>query len=91
MEELGHERVDLFKIDCEGCEWQSYQDWAQADLRQILVEVHNSPPAVVNDFFFKLHDAGFVIFHKEPNTQFSNGNCQEIGFLKMAKSFLSTE
>lgn len=89
MEILGHERVDLFKIDCEGCEWQSYEDWTKADLRQILVEVHDSPPAVVNDFFLKLHHAGFVIFHKEPNTQFSFGRCQEIGFFKMAKSFFS--
>lgn len=89
MEVLGHDRVDLFKIDCEGCEWQSYQDWTKADLRQILVEVHDSPPAVVNDFFLKLHNAGFVIFHKEPNTQFSFGKCQEIGLFKMAQSFFS--
>ena len=90
MAELGHKAIDVFKIDCEGCEWQSYQDWIQADLRQLLVEVHDSPAPVVNDFFQGIHHAGYVMFHKEPNIQFSNGRCQEIGFLKMAKTFLST-
>jgi hypothetical protein len=89
MTELRHGRVDIFKIDCEGCEWQSYKDWIRADLRQIVVEVHDSPVAAVNDFFQGIHDAGYVMFHKEPNIQFSNGQCQEISFLKMQKSFFS--
>lgn len=89
MDTLGHSRVDIFKIDCEGCEWQSFKDWTSADLRQILVEVHDSPAAVVNDFFQTLQNAGFVLFHKEANTQFANGKCQEVGFLKIAKSFFT--
>jgi hypothetical protein len=89
MTSLGHEQVDIFKIDCEGCEWQSYKDWLGVDLRQVLVEVHDSPGVVVNDFFQSIHDAGYVMFYKEPNIQFSNGRCQEISFLKMSKSFFS--
>ena len=44
VHELGHEhrRIDLFKIDCEGCEFSTVQGWfdAKVDIRQILVEIH---------------------------------------------------
>ena len=36
-------------------------------MRQILVETHNGPMPNGRDFFFNLHDAGFVIFSKEAN------------------------
>jgi hypothetical protein len=71
IKELGHEGrpIDIFKIDCEGCEWSTYKDWISADLRQILVEVHRVP-AVAQDFFSDLQKAGYVSFvsslHYEP-------------------------
>jgi len=88
---LGHEGrvVDVFKIDCEGCEWRSYKDWFSGvmDLRQILVEVHNVPPVAI-DFFQDLHDKGYVIFSKEPNLGgASSGGCVEYSFLKLDKSY----
>ena len=88
MQELGHvgRRVDIFKIDCEGCEWQTYRDWFEADLRQILVETHltcSSTPS----FFQELHDNGYVIFHKEPNIQYCKGECVEFSFLKLEKEY----
>jgi hypothetical protein len=88
---LGHVNrpIDLFKIDCEGCEWFSYKDWIDpnsVDIRQIQVEVHEAPPNV-NEFFQNIHDANFAMFHKEPNIQFADGNCVEFSFLKMARSF----
>ena len=61
--ELGHEGrpIDVFKIDCEGCEWLTYKDWIGADIRQILVEVH-LVPIVAQDFFSDLQKAGYVTF-----------------------------
>merc|ERR1711971_500551 len=73
---LGHEGrvVDVFKIDCEGCEWQTYKDWfdSKITLMQILVEVHRSPPQAI-DFFETMQSYGYVTFHKEPNTAFGGG------------------
>ena len=58
IQELGHDnrRIDVLKIDCEGCEWTTYQDWlftsnnsntthpvVRADIRQILIETHAVP------------------------------------------------
>ena len=88
VEILGHvgRRIDIFKIDCEGCEWGAYKDFLKQDLRQILIEVH-SVSDVTAQFFDELHDAGYVIFHKEPNIQWSGGACTEFSFLKLAKDY----
>ncbi len=43
LEKLGHKGrvIDIFKIDCESCEWETYQQFIESgDLRQILVEVN---------------------------------------------------
>jgi len=92
VEKLGHTNrvIDVFKIDCENCEWETYTDWlsADVDIRQILVEVHNVPYQAV-DFFKSHQNAGYVTFHKEPNTQYADGNCQEYCFLKLDKAFFS--
>jgi hypothetical protein len=75
LKELRHDKrtIDIFKIDCEGCEWFSYKDWINPsiDIRQIQVEVHESPP-IVNEFFEGLHDASFAMFHKEPNIHWAS-------------------
>lgn len=88
--DLGHEgrTIDIFKIDCEGCEWKTYKDWAdpEVDIRQLLVEVHEVPPEA-QDFFTHLQNAGFVIFHKEPNIQYGGGKCNEYALLKLDKEF----
>ena len=88
MKELGHEgrSIDLFKIDCEWCEWITVSDWLTVDMRQILVEVHNAPMPHARDFFYELHDAGFVIFSKEANYQAGAG-AAEYAFLKLHPDF----
>eukprot|EP00051_Salpingoeca_urceolata_P017544 m.239993 g.239993 ORF g.239993 m.239993 type:complete len:384 (-) comp18985_c1_seq2:7-1158(-) len=92
VRELGHANrtIDILKIDCEGCEWSTFRTWLGQGfiIRQILVEVHDwgagKPP---HDFFLHFAKAGYVIFHKEPNTMWSGGKCVEFAFLLMDPSF----
>ena len=55
VNELGHNNrtVDIFKIDCEGCEWSTAKHWFEADitLRQIQIELHKSNPKTTPEFF----------------------------------------
>ena len=91
---LGHENldmIDIFKIDCEGCELETYKDWTGPGiptLHQIQVEIHDAPPAVIN-MFDVLEEEGYVRYHKEPNIQFGGGNCIEYGLVKLDKEFFS--
>lgn len=91
---LGHENretIDIFKIDCERCEWSTWQDWFGPSipmLQQILIEVHDTPLQHTLPFFDGLmKDRGYVMFHKEPNIQFAGGNCVEFSFLKLHDEF----
>ena len=92
IQKLGHvgRTIDIFKIDCEGCELATFEGWFEADvtLKQILVEVHNSPTNV-NDFFNRIQEEGYVTFHKEPNIKYAPGStlCVEYAFLKLTKDF----
>lgn len=89
--ELGHAQreVDILKIDCEGCEWDTYMTWFDDTLppRQILIELHDgtsgSSPVVAMRFMRYLKDHGYVIFHKEPNTLGCYGKCIEYSFLRL--------
>lgn len=90
IHELGHSnrQIDIFKIDCEWCEWTTYKQWLEnaGNLRQILVETHNAPLPNAPDFFFSLHDAGYVIFSKEANFP-NGGGGVEFAFLRLDPSF----
>jgi len=90
--ELGHESrpIDIFKIDCEGCEWFTYLDWIPLDIRQVQIEVHMTPPVAI-PFFEAFHNANFAIFHKEANVMGPRGDCFEYSFIKMAPSFFRRE
>jgi|UniRef100_A0A8J9TDA8 hypothetical protein len=86
--------IDLFKIDCEWCEWSNYKDWVDVDARQILVEVHGLPstnPATNplntkgSDFFNAFRENSYAMFSKELNPY--NSECYEIGYIKLAKEF----
>lgn len=103
---LGHENrtIDLFKIDCEGCEWFTFRDWIGADMRQILVETHELPVAGpdpvrfgrtvlplmnASDFFDEFTKNGYVLFNKEANGGWGRGTCFEWSFLKLHREFFS--
>ena len=101
VKDLGHEHrtLDILKIDCEGCEWTTFESWFEAPVKisQILVEVHQGttvkkgdhendalwPPA--KRLFTKLHREGFHVFHKEPNVQWTAfGNlCLEFSLVRL--------
>jgi hypothetical protein len=94
QQRLGHQhrRIDIFKIDCEGCEWSTYRDWLHPDIdiRQILIETH-SIPAEPNVFFDRFLDMGFVPFSKEANTHPAakpQGTLFEWGFIRLHSEFL---
>lgn len=97
MKMLGHENldvIDVFKIDCEGCEWTSFEDWLAPDmprLNQILIELHKPPRSTATKFFDTLQAAGYVRFHKEANIQFFEGGAIEYAFLKLSKDFFPEE
>lgn len=81
-EELGHKKeqrkIDILKIDCEGCEWLAmppvFDAMARGELKidQIQIEVHiysKDPPAFekVRSFFQGVDKAGLRVTHKERN------------------------
>ena len=100
LEKLGHvgKRIDIFKIDCEGCEWSTYQDWISdtVDIRQLLVETHASrqriPQLSLSKFYGDLYAKGFVPYSKEANTLSivkPPGECFEYSFIKLAPTFFA--
>mmetsp|Transcript_13637 Transcript_13637/g.21609 ORF Transcript_13637/g.21609 Transcript_13637/m.21609 type:complete len:244 (-) Transcript_13637:78-809(-) len=87
------EKIDLFKIDCEGCEYDIFPQFFNVvpALRQVLIELHGvtakNSDTHVNQIFNGFMDNGYAIFHKEPNTLGCKGSCIEYGFIKLAKGF----
>lgn len=92
MQDLDHgnREIDILKIDCEGCEWSSYESWLDKGIRirQILIELHQgtegATPLPAMKFMESLSQRGFVIFHKEPNIQWAGGACIEYAFVRLA-------
>lgn len=89
LKELGHEtrRIDILKVDCEGCEWATYKDWIGHDIGQIAIEVHGVPydkmdPSSLFDAF---PQNGFAMYSKEVNPL--GPQAVEFSFLKMHPSF----
>lgn len=93
VRELGHvgRTIDVFKVDCEGCEWSTAKTWMEAGvhLRQILVELHQVNVPGTMDFFDLMYENNYVIFHKEPNIQYWNygGGAIEYSFLKLTENY----
>lgn len=71
--ELGHDRIDILKMDIEGAEYAALEDLARANLRidQILVEFHHRMPGYsprqTRDAIALLNGLGYRIFHVSPS------------------------
>ena len=81
-------RIDVLKIDCEGCEYAVFRDPAtlafiKRHVKQILVEIHFTTTAATEALAQALTDAGFRAFSKEPNIQYSDGSCIEYALLNI--------
>lgn len=75
--------IDILKIDCEGCEFEVYPEFFQIFIRQILMEIHFTTHEQTNSLLQAMHDHGYAIFHKEPNTSGCSGDCIEYAFVKL--------
>jgi hypothetical protein len=78
-------KIDIFKIDCEGCEYDVYSQFISKNfiLAQILIEIHWRDSRSANNLIRFLTDHNYAIFHKEPNIAGCGGDCVEFGFLKL--------
>ena len=78
---LGHSarKIDILKVDCEGCEYGSFRPiWdsvmnGNISLGQIQVELHVIDFSLISEFFEAAATAGFEVFHKERNQWGCNG------------------
>jgi len=100
MKELGHvnRKIDILKIDCEGCEYDVmpvlFDQMAEGKIAidQILIEMHTvcgrRNAKDIKDLFAGVDKAKMRIFHKERNNWGCDGyKCVEYAFV--SESFLS--
>ena len=68
MKELGHNHIDILKMDIEGAEYDVINDISKSDIRphQILVEFHHRFPGVgikrTKDAIDRLRTTGYMLF-----------------------------
>ena len=82
---LEGKKIDILKMDCEGCEYVVLSELDQVFCQQVLVEVHKFevvPVAPIEDMM----QNNYVIFHREPNL-LTRGNDMEFSFIKLHPQF----
>lgn len=83
LRDLGHERIDLLKMDIEGAEYAVLKDLldSRIQVRQLLVEFHHRWPEIgvekTREAICALNSAGHRIFEVSPSGE-------EYGFLRVA-------
>ena len=95
LNELGHKgrRIHVFKIDCEGCEYQVMPQLAEhiksGDVRidQIQVEMHGVDASAIQLVFQSLRGPNFAVFHKERNHWGCQGyQCVEFSLISESRA-----
>ena len=75
MEELGHDGIDVVKLDIEGAEYDVIENMLEAGVRpsQLLVEFHHRRPDIGTDktrqALADLKIAGYQVFAVSPTHQ----------------------
>ena len=99
VKELGHNgrAIDLFKINCEGCEFETYKSWfgSGVDIRQILVEMHwdhcdIEMASKIFELWNHLQKNGYALFYRNPNIAWDPeaiGANIDFSFIKLAPNF----
>ncbi|GJP41864.1 hypothetical protein CLOM_g1493 [Closterium sp. NIES-68] len=88
MQHEGREYIDVFKIDCEGCEYPVLDDLMERytarrnpPIGQLLIEFHGaSTLRLMEKYFYGIQNMGFRLFHVERNAYFP-GYCAEFSFI----------
>lgn len=94
VSELNHEgrTLDVLKVDCEGCEWSTFREWLTSAvyINEVLVELHAGTQEphtnpFARQFMLEMYKNKMLIFHKEPNIRWSQGNklCVEYSLKRM--------
>lgn len=90
---LSGKKIDILKIDCEGCEYRVFQtiDLKQLQIHQLLIELHavslykykkgmyGITMNTIDNLIDNISKSGYDIFHNEKN----GACCAEIAFIKM--------
>lgn len=94
MGDLGHQWLDVLKLDIEGGEFSLLSNFyadknASLHVTQLLIEMHfPGTVSVVWDVFDKLSADGFRVFSTEPNYYCQHGCCAkdlvEFSFIKVS-------
>ncbi|MGN6370732.1 MAG: FkbM family methyltransferase [Phycisphaerae bacterium] len=64
LDEYGLDAVDLLKVDCEGAEYEMFENMSAATakrIRQIAMEVHNLPGRSPSQLIERLAELGFAV------------------------------
>eukprot|EP00540_Astrosyne_radiata_P001219 CAMPEP_0116834784 /NCGR_PEP_ID=MMETSP0418-20121206/7179_1 /TAXON_ID=1158023 /ORGANISM="Astrosyne radiata, Strain 13vi08-1A" /LENGTH=305 /DNA_ID=CAMNT_0004464373 /DNA_START=37 /DNA_END=954 /DNA_ORIENTATION=- len=83
---LQDRQVSILSVDCTGCEWYTYKDFLKIGAQQMVLEMHETP-GNRNETMFDMHNAGYVIVHKDPEFDMSGGAYTQYTMVKLAKSF----
>ena len=81
MNELGHDQIDVLKMDIEGAEYEVVEDIRKSEIRprQILIEFHHRFPGVgiakTREAIKRIKSMGYYLFSVSPNNK-------EYGFIR---------
>jgi hypothetical protein len=76
------------------CEWYSFKDWFDVDIRVLLVETHSLPvnTELMLDYFYSFQKANFLLYHKEPNIHpKAKGEGIEWAYIRLHPDFMKNQ